>query len=177
MPAYTRSAKKRRVTRVIPNMKNILRVGLTVALLWACNAQAGALEETCSLVYRRLSSDPCESLTKSIESFTDDGRQYHGCVIRLSGNAENVTDAQSPDGLFGNSLPYCPESKLPADLPCNEEGWCADKMADGPDGTSYRAVRRAVFCAVEGRWDGGDDSDPTYVPSPRYEVIVKCAER
>ena len=59
----------------------------------------------------------------------------------------------------------------------NEDGWCCDQMADGPNGTSYRALRKNVFCAVEGSWDGGDDSDPTYVPSPHYEVIVKCANR
>jgi len=155
-------------------------VGLTLVMLCACNAQAGMLEETCSLVYKKLSSGPYESLTKSIESFTDDGEHYHGCVIRFSGNANKVTDTQRPDGLFGNSLPYCPDGKLPADLPrdlLNEDGWCGDKMADGPDGTSYRALKKNVFCAVEGRWDGGDDSDPKYVPSPRYEVIGKCANR
>jgi hypothetical protein len=113
-------------------------VGLTLVMLCACNAQAGMLEETCSLVYKKLSSGPYESLTKSIESFTDDGEHY--------------------------------------DL-LNEDGWCGDKMADGPDGTSYRALKKNVFCEVEGRWDGGDDSDPKYVPSPRYEVIVKCAKR
>jgi len=155
-------------------------VGLTFVMVCACNAYAGVLEDTCGLVYEKLSSGPYERLTKSIESFTEDGKQYHGCVIRLSGNARNVTDRRRPDGLFGRSLPYCPDGKLPADLPrdlFNEDGWCGDKMADGPDGTSYRALKKNVFCAVEGRWDGGDDSDPTYVPSPRYEVMVKCASR
>jgi hypothetical protein len=157
-----------------------LVIGLTFVILCACNAQAGMLEETCSLVYKKLSSGPYESLTKSIESFTDDGKSYHGCVIRFSGNANKVIDTQRPDGLFGNFLPYCPEGKLPTDLPrdlINEDGWCADKMADGPDGTSYRALKKNVFCAVEGHWDGGEDSNPNYAPSPRYEVIVKCANR
>jgi len=157
------------------------RVGsLGLVMVCACNTYAGVLEDTCSLVYQKISSGPYESLTKSIESFTEDGKHYHGCIIRFSGNAKNVTDRQRPDGLFGNSLPYCPDGKLPADLPpdlLNEDGWCGDKMADGPDGTSYRALKKNVFCAVEGRWDGGDDSDPTYVPSPRYDVIVKCASR
>lgn len=153
---------------------------LTLSLVSACNAHAGLLEETCSIVYKKLSSGPYESLAKSIQTFTDDGTHYHGCVIRLSGNANKVTDTQRPDGLFGRSLPYCPDGKLPADLPrdlLNEDGWCGDKMADGPDGTSYRALKKDVFCAVQGHWDGGDDSDPKYVPSPRYEVIVKCASK
>ena len=50
-------------------------------------------------------------------------------------------------------------------------------MADGPDGTSFTAIKMNVFCVVEGHWDGGDDSDPSYVPSTRYEVVVKCANR
>ena len=150
---------------------------LTMMLVCACHAHAGELEETCSFVHNKLKSGAYESLTKSIEHFTYGGKHYHGCVIRFSGNANKVTDTQRPDGLSGNSLPYCPDGKLPADLPrdaLNEDGWCGDKMADGPDGTSYRALKKNVFCAVEGRWDGGDDSDPKYVPSPQYEVIVKC---
>jgi hypothetical protein len=155
-------------------------VGLTLVMLCASSARGGVLEETCSLVYKKLSSGPYESLTQSIESFTEDGRHYHGCVIRFSGNANKVTDTQRADGLFGNSLPYCPDGKLPADLARdlrNEDGWCGDKMADGPDGRSYRALKKNVFCEVEGRWDGGDDSDPKYVTLPRYEEIVKCAKR
>lgn len=152
---------------------------LTLMMVFACNAYAGVLEDTCSLVHKKLSSG-----TKSIESFVDDGKRYRGCVIRLSGKTSNMTDTQgsaiSLDGLFGDSLPACPDGKLPADLPhdfLNKDGWCADKMADGPDGTSYRALKKSVFCAVEGHWDGGDDSDPKYLPSPRSEVIVKCANR
>ena len=154
--------------------------GLIFVMVCACNAHAGLLEETCSIVYEKLGSGPYAILTESTRTFTDDDENYHGCVIRLSGNAKKVTGTQRPDGLFGRPLPYCPDGNLPDDLPhgfFNEDGWCADKMADGPDGTSYRAFRDNVFCVVEGHWDGGDDSDPEYVPSPRYEVIVKCANR
>lgn len=153
-------------------------------MVFVCNAQAGLLEETCSLVYKKLSAGRQERPTKSIESFADDGKPYRGCVIRLSENTNNVTEVQgspvSLESLFGSSMPVCPRGKLPADLPrdlLNEDGWCADKMADGPDGISYRALKDGIFCAVDGRWDGGDDSDPTYVPSPQSEVIVKCASR
>jgi len=41
----------------------------------------------------------------------------------------------------------------------------------------FRVLKDSVFCIVEGRWDGGDDSDPKYVPSAKYEIIVKCANR
>ena len=164
---------------MIVALRNRLAVPILV-IVCACNSCAGLLEETCSRVYKKLGSGPYDSLTKSPQSFTDEGKRYHGCVIRLSGNAKLATDAQRPEGLFGRWLPYCPDGALPADLSrgvLDGDGWCADTMADGPDGTSYRAFKDNVFCAVEGHWDGGDDSDPKYVPSPRYEVIVKCSSR
>lgn len=141
---------------------------------------AGLLENTCDLVYERLASGPHEILTNSFENFTDDGMTYHGCVIHLSGNVQNVTASQNPEGLFGQPLPYCQDGKLPASTPrnfLNADGWCGDRNADGPDGTSYRTLKKNVFCLIEGRWDGGDDSDPKYVPSPRYEVTVRCANK
>jgi len=39
-------------------------------------------------------------------------------------------------------------------------------MADGPDGTTLGLKSRTVFCLIEGKWDGGDDTDTTYVPLP-----------
>ena len=152
----------------------ILFVGL------ASEAHAGLLERTCDLVYQKLGSGPREGLTRSLEEFVDGGKSYRGCVIRLSGYADKATAAQRPDELFGLPLPYCPKGRLPADLPrelFNADGWCGDRMADGPDGTSFTAVKSNVLCLVEGRWDGGDDSDPKYVPSTRYDVVVKCANR
>lgn len=46
--------------------------------------------------------------------------------------------------------------------------------ADGPDGTVQGLYRDGVTCLVEGRWDGGDDSDTTYVPSDTMEVHLAC---
>ncbi len=155
-------------------------LGAALLTAFAANIHAGPLEDTCDSVYRKLAAGPRVSLTRSSESFTVDGAQYRGCVIHLVGNSKTATATQHAEGLFGASMPYCPDGKLPADLPrdlVNEDGWCGDKMADGPDGTFYRALKNGVFCAVEGRWDGGDDADPAYVPSPTYEVIVKCAKR
>ena len=155
-------------------------LAVTLILGSVCDARAGLLEETCDLVYKKLNSGPSDSLTKSIDKFVEGGKTYRGCVIRLLGNASKVTNTQSPDSLFGLALPYCPDGKLPANLPgdfLNEDGWCGDKMGDGPDGTSFVAIKKNVFCSVQGHWDGGDDSDPKYVRSPRYEVVVKCANR
>jgi hypothetical protein len=37
--------------------------------------------------------------------------------------------------------------------------------ADGPDGSDLGYSRDGLLCVIEGRWDGGDDSDPT-IPWP-----------
>jgi|SRR5712671_3866 len=58
-------------------------------------------------------------------------------------------------------------------------GWVEDfdYMADGTDGSDEGFVCRNFFCYVEGRWDGGDDSDSTYVPKPGCELTVTCVPR
>jgi len=57
-----------------------------------------------------------------------------------------------------------------------ERGWLdrTTISADGPDGTIQGLRRDGVTCLVEGRWDGGDDADTTYVPSDTLEVHVAC---
>ncbi len=164
-------------------MKPTFKRRLWAALLLigtVCDAHAGLLEETCDFVYKRLDSGPQIRLTKSIGRFIEGGKAYRGCVIRLSGDANKVKTTQRPDGLFGSPLPYCPDGDLPVGLPrdfVNPYGWCGDRMADGPDGQSVMAIKNNVFCFVEGRWDGGDDSDSRHEPSSRYTIMVKCAYR
>jgi hypothetical protein len=46
--------------------------------------------------------------------------------------------------------------------------------ADGPDGSVLAVSRGNVACLIEGSWDGGDDSDSTYVPSPGFEIAASC---
>jgi hypothetical protein len=33
------------------------------------------------------------------------------------------------------------------------------------------------LCRVEGRWDGGDESDSTYIPSPGEHIELTCVPR
>lgn len=51
----------------------------------------------------------------------------------------------------------------------------ATYSADGPDGSDLGYSRDGLLCVVEGRWDGGDDSDPTLIPGPEFDVFVTCA--
>lgn len=71
----------------------------------------------------------------------------------------------------------CPLSRLEYAL--GEAGWTAHPayIADGPDGGVMGFVSKRHFCVVEGHWDGGDDSDSTYVPKPGCVVTVTCVPR
>ena len=60
-------------------------IGLALAS-FQCPARAGLLEEACDLAHRQLSSVPKVRLDKSTGSFSDNGRSYHGCIVRLTGN-------------------------------------------------------------------------------------------
>jgi hypothetical protein len=70
--------------------------------------------------------------------------------------------------------PHDAETRLGEFL--GQRGWKADHecAADGPDGTLWGVRRGGVRCLVAASWDGGDDSDSTYVPRDDYEVIVDC---
>ncbi len=46
--------------------------------------------------------------------------------------------------------------------------------ADGPDGTDMGYQRGTVRCLVEQSWDGGDDSDTTYVPADWFKERTTC---
>jgi len=46
--------------------------------------------------------------------------------------------------------------------------------ADGPDGSIVAVSRGGVACLVSGSWDGGDDSDSTYVSAPGFEIAASC---
>ncbi len=46
--------------------------------------------------------------------------------------------------------------------------------ADGPDGSDLAYQRGRVRCLVERSWDGGDDSDSTYVPADWFREHTTC---
>lgn len=148
-------------------IKVIISVWLAVLILagFACPAQAGPLEEACDFAYRQLGSVPSLILKKSTGGFTDDGHSYSGCIVRLEGDRTESRAVADPHSLF-----YPLEGSF-----LYQQGWRADREADGPDGTSFRISRQDIFCLVEGNWDGGDDSDPPYVPSSRYDITVSCS--
>ena len=54
----------------------------------------------------------------------------------------------------------------------NKNGWTGLKycMADGPDGTSSAYLKGNIILFYLGEWDGGIDSDTTYVPSNEIKL-------
>ena len=64
-------------------------------------------------------------------------------------------------------------------VPFAAAGWVQlwEYQADGPDGSSAVFQLVPVRCLVEERWDGGDDSDSSYVPAPWFEQRVACWRR
>ena len=78
----------------IPNVINLngsIFFTLLLMVVSPCAAYAGVLEKTCDQVHQKLASGPYESLTNSFEDFTDEGRSYHGCAMRLSGDSHKIT--------------------------------------------------------------------------------------
>jgi hypothetical protein len=71
----------------------------------------------------------------------------------------------------------CPQERLERALV--ERGWVTNYsyQADGPDGGDLGFLSRGYLCLVEAHWDGGDDSDSTYVPAAGCEVVVTCVPR
>jgi hypothetical protein len=91
-----------------------------------------------------------------------DGSLLTGCWLTIHGSFDEKTPPEDALSLIGQYF--------------ERTGWQDDGecSADGPDGTLWGVRRAGVRCLVGGRWDGGDDSDSTYVPSPEYDVTVDC---
>jgi hypothetical protein len=49
--------------------------------------------------------------------------------------------------------------------------------ADGPDGTSFSFLKGDLMVVIDARWDGGDDSDSTYIPSDYYYISLTFASQ
>lgn len=85
-----------------------------------------------------------------------------GCLIVVSGSWKDLEGSDDPIQRLVEIL--------------TADGWKerAEESADSPDGSAITLVKDAVACRIRGQWDGGDDTDSTYVPSDVYQVIVRC---
>lgn len=98
-------------------------------------------------------------------SFHDEvsGCDRSGCLLLVSGSWSELGEAPAPHDLVFEVLAA--------------QGWSQvlDYSADGPDGTRLALRHEGTLCIIRGAWDGGDDSDPAYVPSDVYQVTIICA--
>jgi len=120
----------------------------------------------CTSISDIISEEPVDSLLRSNAVVEDERthRKDSGCQVRALTSRRDVPDEESPDHRVRTALPTY--------------GWVEDYdyAADGPDGTAFALRRDAILCQFRASWDGGDITDPTYVPDPRYELVVRCME-
>lgn len=105
------------------------------------------------------------SATDSLVHDDRAGRTEAGCQVRMTGQVSAFRGTTSPDELLWQVL--------------TDRGWTEDLgyTADGPDGSSYALVKGSSVCLVRASWDGGDQTDSSYVPEDGYELVFGCFER
>jgi hypothetical protein len=142
--------------------------GMAAQELSTAAVAKNAVEDACDLAVRRLAWFKDARISRKNNSrFEYEGKTFTGCVRVIDGDRSKLPPDRGAGGDF-----YPREGSDLAAM-----GWQASKEADGPDGTFYQVDRQEVFCLVEGQWDGGDDSDPAYVPASKLQITVKCARR
>jgi hypothetical protein len=90
------------------------------------------------------------------------GKEADGAGLTVRGKFGALRGAADPTALTHQKL--------------QDAGWEEDieYSADGPDGTTFGMRKDGILCFVEGRWNGGDGSDPSYVPPDDYTVTIQC---
>lgn len=98
-----------------------------------------------------------------------DGKPWRrGCVVAITDSLDEVNAVDTSDVM------HLGDTSLEAWFRTNRWMPSFNYQADGPDGETYAYARGPYLCIAEGRWDGGDDSDTTYVPKPGYDLTIKC---
>jgi hypothetical protein len=129
-------------------------------------AEDPGVEDLCALV-EGVVSPAMGTITETIVGMFHDeiGQQdLPGCLVIVSGSWKELGKEPAPLDRVVDAL--------------TAKGWKQnpDYAADGPDGTVIGLEKGKGICIVRGSWDGGDDSDSTYVPSDVYQVTILCAE-
>jgi hypothetical protein len=128
-------------------------------------AHADDLQDVCRFVEVTLKSIKGARVSRATAAFQFHDLTYKGCVVSLKGDSTKVKGDRGLEQMF---YPF-------EGTPRYQQGWRADEEFDGADGTAFRFYNGKAFCLVTGSWDGGDDSDPAYKPSPLFEYKVSCA--
>ena len=142
-----------------------LRVALLLSVgTWVpTTASAQEVVEPCDRLAEIVADVPTLVLS-AVDTLVHDqrfGLTAKGCQRRLVGQV-SAFRGTSPDGLLRKILTV--------------RGWQEDirYSADGPDGTAFAFVNDTVVCLIRAVWDGGDATDPSYVPEDRYQLVIGC---
>lgn len=178
--AVTGIRSKMRISRSLSIVTVVL-----YASAYCMSVQADALQQACSEIYTKFQTmsgailhrhngyftdtNTCAKcrFTGTYYKLVDGGTQYYGCIMTLNGNDKKVK------GNFGLDVFYAENGNKRY-----QEGWRSDESedADGPDGTHFKEDKGNIVCLFDGHWDGGEDDNPSYVPSPLFEYDVACGK-
>ena len=126
---------------------------------------APAVLRACDLVAQIVTRSKGVTIKRNTGPFVDEfeSRTRVGCSVSLVGSNAALGGGPSPIDQWRKEFAA--------------RGWQEDTnhSADGPDGTSFAYVRAGVICMFQGRWDGGDDTDPTVKPDDEYKEAGQCA--
>src|SRR5262249_1827406 len=95
-----------------------------------------------------------------------EGGRRTGCELTASGTFKAMPDVEP-----GKSV----DDGLSDALTALGWGPLTHYSADGPDGSAQAMRSRETVCIFRWSWDGGDDSDSTYVPSDAWDEVTHCA--
>lgn len=97
-----------------------------------------------------------------------------GCLLNAGGSFPPTPASEPPNPSSGTQESPTSSGSLGDAL--QQAGWAylPHYQADGPDGESQGYRSRESLCIVRWSWDGGDDSDSTYVPSDAWDLEVTC---
>jgi hypothetical protein len=144
----------------------VVIVSCLAAVAWGPAALSAQPATACDAVAQLVAAVPSLVPTGRDSLVHDErfGRTVPGCLLRFAGRVSAFPNRTEPSGLLRDGLAA--------------RGWQEDLRyaADGPDGTSFALRHDSTLCLISASWDGGDDSDPTYTPSDRYELAIGCAE-
>ena len=132
-----------------------------------------SLAAACDLVQRAMTGRLQVSVARgdSVEFENEFVRARRtGCELKARGTfvrerADTATGSTGSDGDLADAL--------------KDAGWVevSRYTADGPDGSIAGMRSRETVCIFTWSWDGGDDSDSTYVPSDQWDLVTHCARQ
>ena len=129
-------------------------------------------------IFRKITTNQIKSYTSKFKLEFDNNTELTGCVVKATGTIHSLGEDKITGKIFGGSYHICPDAIKNSNAnkkASNNKGWCMLTDADGADGTYLELYKPGVICTYGAAWDGGDITDPSYMPSDRLEIKVRCA--